>query len=89
MSAPKYAWILFFARIITMIFACAAYAEEATQPPLEPKDEKCNYVQQAGDHMQPVCNYSENGVDYKLSGKGYIFVRICGQNYTIDIECPQ
>lgn len=81
------AWLSYFLLIIAVIvygkFALASAVPK--EPVLE--TEKCHYVWQAGDYSHPVCAYRDDKGNYQLQGKGYIIVRICGVEYTMDIDC--
>lgn len=67
----------------------SAKADELPPMPEKVKSDDCHYVRHPSDEARPVCSYEENGVRYTLKGKGYIRFRICGEPYTMDIDCSK
>jgi hypothetical protein len=76
-------WALWLLVILLAIAFVATASAEEVEPPKEPQPVQdfvqCTYKPSPSDALVTYCE--------TLKGKGYISVRLCGVNYTIDIIC--
>lgn len=67
---------------------CYAIESRASEVPKQPQRDDCYYKPQRGDEVRQICDFDGETKSYKLRGNGYIKLWICGEPYTIEIECP-
>jgi hypothetical protein len=81
-------WIIFIACIGAAIGLGFAASVLASEVPKQPLMDDCHYKPQRGDEVRQICDYQDDNGVKKLRGNGYIKLWICGEPYTIDINCP-